>query len=395
MSDVIPVLPPGTVEPTGTVSTALTAGSDTASGGGKPSATEAFGESLRDVLTAEMAEDKPEPEEKPEAAEDDAPEEKPDDKPEKAEKAEDETRDEKPEKDEPPAKVARQGEPDRASSEDDRSAPPARIAEDAKRFWRSTPRAMKAEFQRLEGEINRLSQESGPAMQFHQELRDYDQQARQMGTTVRQALDRYVAFDRAIQQDFGQGVAQVAQANGKSPQEAVASVLRAYGMTPQQFAQAVQRNPQAFQVAPQAPRDPAIQQIAAQQQAILQRMQEQELAGVRNALRAEVAAWAKDKPDYARLENAVAEVLQSGIIERIHGSGLSVSQRLDAAYRMAGGSTEVIVPQAQEETAPADVKPDPGRKSVRGAPSDGVTPASEDEQINLKEFLRREMRKLA
>lgn len=417
-SDLIPMHPPGYVPPSGTVplSTTITdAPNAAAAGGGAPPGDDGQDMDVKDVLRAEMrkqdeataAKAKPETdaaaEDEDEAAtaksgteekDDSKAVEEPADKTDKADKA-DKTKTGTATTDRAvPADKPEQRE--QAGGEDDRSAPPARLAEDARKVWRSTPRAVKAEFHRLESEIGRITQESGAALQFHQELRDYDEMARQRGTSIRLALDQYVAFDRAIQEDLGKGVAQIAKANGHSPQATIASVLQAYGLTPQQYAQSVARNPQAHQIAPQAPRDPAIAHIAAQQQEIMQRMQEQEQAQVRNSLQSEVMAWAKDKPDYSRLEGAIAEVVKSGIIERIHGNGLSVAQKLDAAYRMAGGNTEVIVPQAAEPEQPAAGKrPDPGRKSVRGAPSDGVSPVQDDQETDIREFLRKELRRMA
>lgn len=403
MNDISIGNPPGTVEQPGAVnvSTVLQPGTLPEGGGGtpsmspdKPEAPEKP-ESLQDVLADEMRKGK-EPE-KPEPKA----EEKPDDKGEEPEKkaeapAKVEPKPEAQESVKDGAKQPQQEGQDGASSEDDKSAPPARITEEAKKFWRSTPRAIKAEFQRLEGEITRMTQESGEAVRFHHELREYDGMARQNGTTVKTALDRYVNFDRQIYEDFGKGVAAIAKDQSKTPQEAITSLLRAYGTTPQQFAQAVIKNPQQFMAAPAAPRDPAIQQIAQQQQALMQRLDQQDRQQAVHTLQSEVDRWAADKPDYTRLEPAIAEILQSGIIDRIHGKGLSVAQRLDAAYRMAGGDiASPPVPQAQEQAAPAETKPDPGKKSVRGAPSDGVTPASEEPYTDIRDLLRKEMRRMA
>ena len=67
----------------------------------------------------------------------------------------------------------------------------------------------------------------------------------------------------------------LAQDQGKRPIEAIASLLQAYGITPQQYAQSVTQNPQAHQIAPQAPRDPMITMLAQQQQQIMQRREAQ------------------------------------------------------------------------------------------------------------------------
>lgn len=377
-------LTPGTYDQ-GTGAGSPTLGADKPEEKEKPS-------SLRDVLADEMKkgaepEQKPEPEAKAEAKPDPAPEKKEAVTPEKAEPSKSEAKAQP----EPPQEGA-----DAASSEDDKTAPPARITEDAKKYWRSTPRAIKAEFQRIEGEISRITQESGEAMRFAEEVKPYRDMAQQAGTTVKAALDRYVDFDKKLYEDFGKGVAAIAKDQGKQPVEAIASVLRAYGLTPQQYAQHVTQNPQAHQVAQPQPRDPALQQVLQQQQQIMQRFQQQDQSAQLNALQSEVANWSQGKPDFKTLEPAIAEILQSGIIDRIHGKGLSVVQRLEAAYRMAGGNALNPDPApASPAPVPVSAAPnDAGKKSVRGAPSDGLSPETVDADTDIRSILRKELRKM-
>jgi len=88
------------------------------------------------------------------------------------------------------------------------------------------------------------------------------------------------------------------------------------------------------------------------------------------------------------------------VVEQIYGSGLSIEQRLSEALRMAGGKT----PSRSEPEAPfvpaqaipaAPLNAEAGKKSVRGAPSDGSDTATEETETDLREMLRKEMRKLA
>ena len=294
-----------------------------------------------------------------------------------------------------PVKAARRE--SEVADEDDRRAPPARLTEEAKPLWRSTPRAIKSEFQRLEQELTRVTQESGEAMRLHSELREYDGLARQHNTTIKNALDRYVQFDRLIMQDFGKGVAAIAQDAGKPPQEVISGVLRAYGLTPQQYAAHVIKNPQAHQPQPQMqapPPDPRLDQVLQHVQGLTQRIEAQEREATLTTLQSEVQRWAADKPDYDEKEAAIAEILKSGIIERIHGQGLSVVQRLDAAYRMAGGAGPDLR-QSKQESLPRANSDDAGKKSVRGAPSDGLTPDTAETETDLRAFLRKELRKMS
>lgn len=279
---------------------------------------------------------------------------------------------------------AAEGEP---SSEDDKSSPPARIAEDAKKFWRSTPRAMKAEFARMDGEIQRVTQEAGEAVKFHSELREFDQLARSHGTTVKQAIQNYRAAEQALAQDFGAGVKGLAENMGRTPQEVITSTLKAYGITPQQFAQAVSQNPNAFAPQPTLAKDPAIQQLMQSQQQMTQWMQQQEeqrrqesLAAHQRDLAKTIESWMADKPDFASLEGYIAEIIKSGIIESRYGKGLTETQRLDVAYRMAGGSASQVQ-QAAAQPAPSPVAPSgppqvEASPSISGAPGNGRDPKS-------------------
>ena len=97
-------------------------------------------------------------------------------------------------------------------------------------------------------------------------------------------------------------------------------------------------------------------------------------------------------PRFSELQPDIEMLLKSGIVP----DSLNPAERLATAYDMA----ERIKPSphraasAFEEPAPAaDPSPDAGRKSVRGAPSDGLTPRAED-NLSLDDFLRKEMRKI-
>lgn len=424
MNKAIEITTPGTVKDPGTVnlSTTVHPGTIPEGGGGRPDLSEPKEnkaaekpESIQDVLADEFRKEKESSqkagddadgvEKDGDKAKADAPkEQKPAPKPEaaKAEPGNGEGRDGVGQ--EPERQQGAQGAP---SSEDgdDRSAPPARIAEDAKQFWRSTPRAIKAEVHRMEAELTRIASESEEARTFHTELKPYADMAKQAGTTVKTALDRYVAFDKLVYSDIGKGFAAIAKDQGKTPVETIGSLLRAYGVTPQQYAQAVMQSPDKFAASEPRQTDPVVAQVAQQVQKLTQMIEGQQVEAQREqamtAMQREVDAWAKDKPDFREKEVAIAEILKSGIIERIHGQGLSVVQRLAAAYRMAGGNAETIVRGDQNQASPnatiatPPVAGDPGKKSVRGAPADGMTPVQEEPYTDIKDLLRKELRRMA
>jgi hypothetical protein len=391
---------PTTTENPGTVnlSTTLQPGTyDTAYGAGKMDAKPdepAKPESLDDVLRDEIKKqdeakpEKPEadPKAKPEAKVEEKPEAKPD--PEAAPKT--------PVKDVEPARDGKEaaGREKPPSEGEKVHEPPARLLPKAREVWANVPREVKAEWDRFEREVATERETYKEAAQFHEELKEYREMAKQVGTTVPFALKRYVEFDKQIAQDFGRGMAAIAADQGKSPADAVASLLRGLGSSPEQYAKHVLANPQAHrQPAPQAqPRpqnDPLVQRLAM----LEQRLEGQEHERVRDqTLSSVVTPFAEAHPRFDELSEDIAKLLKSGMIP----TSMDKAAQLEVAYDMA----ERLRPSPRQpqaafaDPAPAaDPTPDAGRKSVRGAPSDGLTPRAEDD-LPLEAFLRQELRKM-
>lgn len=274
------------------------------------------------------------------------------------------------------------------------SEPPARFLPEARTRWANVPNEVKAEVHRVSQEYERELQEH---RQFRDDLREYEDLARTHNVTVKETMARYVAADRALNQDFGAGVAKMAQMYGHSPVATIAAVLRAYGVTPQQYAQQVSQNPQAYSAPPpqaqpeqQAPRqDPQVSQLMQEVQDLKFQMASTSLAPV-------LEQFAEQNPDFNALMPQVADILRSGVIEKIFGEGLTPHQRLSEAYRMAGGTPSRSDPDAAT-TAPPAARPenlDAGTKSVRGAPTGGDDTTFERPAKSTRDLLREEMRKL-
>ena len=392
-------IPAGTVN----LSTTLTPGTySTEAGQGQPSLSQpqespAKAETLETALADEMKKMNASEAEKPAKADakseektDDAKAAKPDAKAEKpAPEVKTEAAKPSAEADKPDT-TGQEG--DKPPSEGKQVAPPARFLPKAREVWVNTPRPVQAEIERMEREYTAEIEQHKASRQFHEELSEYDGMAKKAGTSVKAALDRYVGFDRELSQDFGRGVAKIAQDQGKQPQAAIADVLRAYGVTPQQYAQSVLQNPQAHQASPQQAQRQAPQPDPIAQQAL------QEVA----SLKQQIAAQALDaqviqpfiaaNPRFEELQTDIAFFLNSGRVP----DSLSPAERLAVAYDMA----ERINPspyRPQAESADPDIGngaiPDAGKKSVRGAPSDGMTPAAAETNEPLEDWLRKEMRK--
>lgn len=374
-------------------------------GNGAPSLAEAGADdSIQSVLEAELkgikeAEAKPEAEQKA-----DTKVEKPSKEEVKADNAAETGKDVKAEK--PDQQVKAEAKAEQPAKEEQKqeeqprtrySEPPTKFLPEARTKWANVPNEIKSEFHRVTQEYEH---EVSEHRQFREELREYEDLAKQNGVTIKDTMSRYVAADRALNQDFGRGVAQMAQMYGHTPAQAIAAVMQGFGVTPQQYIQAVTQNPALAQV-----RAPQMQAQQAPEPRQSQIDPEKLTSQIKAQLRAEMTAeqtvsqFASSRPDFGQLAPQIKGILDSGVIDRLYGSGLSYEDKLAEAYRMAGGSAPSSVTSQQaapthSEQEARPVNPDAGKKSVRGAPSNGEDAASDETETDLRDLLKKEMKKL-
>lgn len=264
-----------------------------------------------------------------------------------------------------------------AQSEGKKVNAPARLLPSERDVWVNTPRAVQGAFERLEKEYEAKLSESKEAVEFRESLRQYDEMAKSANTTVKDALDRYVAMDKAIAANFGQGMASIAQSHGKNPTEAVAQFMRAAGVSPQQLDAYLQGQPapqqQSQQAQPQNKLELEVQQlkqyIQQQEQARLMAEQKaQEEARCREIEEKIINPLKAEMPRFADLQDSIAKLLQSDIIDR----SLSPDVRLREAYFMADRINPALY-SANEQAADPDtdskVTPLPRKKQISGSPS--------------------------
>ena len=276
---------------------------------------------------------------------------------------------------------------ERAAPEDNRQSegrkyaePPARFLPEAREKWGPTPYAVKAEMHRISEEVETELRTYRESHEAYEQLREFEELAKQGGTNLKAALQQYVGIENLLR---------------TNPIQGVATVLRNIGITPQQYAQHVMQNPQAHQAQPVAANQQVQQQTDPKVSAI-----EQEL----NALKSQLATaqvtpmlerFAADHPDYHALEPQIASVLKSGVIEQLYGAGLSPDQKLTEAYRMVGGRSAPSQPDpgisAENSHAEPPARPvDPdGQKSIKGAPTAGQTGQPQWKPKSNREALER------
>lgn len=404
------VAQPGTVaiEPPSTVLNPETVSQP--SGAGKPDLSE--GQSIQDVLENELktlreAEAKAEADDKAAKATEDAKAKADgakdgdkDEKPEKAAKEPDKDqakakRDEtgkfakaedKPKADESAAEkpAAGQEATEKRQSEGRHPEPPARFLPEARTKWANVPNEVKAEVHRVAQEYEAELTRHKAQAEAYEQVREYDEMAKRSGTTLKDALARFTGMENMLRQNPAQGIA---------------AVLKQVGTTPEQYAKHVLANPQQhrFQQAPQPQQPAPIPKEVADLQKSVQAMQAQLVTARAQPI---IERFASEHPDYHALETQIAKILGSGVIEQIYGTGLSPEQRLEQAYRMAGGSSPSRsvpepAPTPSGVDAPRPENLDAGRKSVRGAPDDGTDPKTEETETDLREMLRKELRRIA
>jgi len=262
---------------------------------------------------------------------------------------------------------------------------PARFLPRAKELWNNVPHPVREEFERVMKENETETAKYRESHAFREELREFEEMAKSNNTTVKNAITNYVGLERKFSEDQSQGYKQIIQNLNSTPQQAIGHILRAYGVSPQQLVQHMQNFPHEYTALAQQRQAP---QMQPQQQIQQQRQQDPEIAALKQeveSMRAErvaneiIAPFAREYPEYHDHEGQIAEVLKSGIIERIHGNGLSPRDKLEAALFMvapnirrssqANPEDTVQSPYTNDITPAVDLR---GTKSIKGAPTPGA-----------------------
>jgi hypothetical protein len=396
------------------------------SGGGKTDVSDK-GNSIQDVLDAELsrlkeedAKAEAEAKEKGQKAADDAkakadeakaadkgkePDkaEKPEAKEPKAEKARDETgKFAKTEKTEDQPEKADKGAPEKAAAErsapeDNRQSegrkyaePPARFLPEARTKWANVPNEVKAEFHRVSQEMENEIAQSKDARDRYEPIRQFDDIARSNGRELKDSLAKVVQIEQQLARNPIAGLDAILREIGPRKQDGSPVTLM-------EVAQHIVQNPQAYQQASARPAQVPQQQDGPQIAAVLREVAELKSQLATASVQPMIEAFSASHPDYRSLEPQIAEILNSGVVDKLYGSGLSPEQKLTEAYRMAGGlpssrsEPELVSDHSAAKPAPSDQA---GTKSIRGAPDNGSDTVAEEPETDLREMLRKQYRRL-
>ena len=219
-------------------------------------------------------------------------------------------------------------------------------------------------------------------------------------------MTNYVDIERKFYENPAEGFKKLLTNMQMQPVQAISAILQAYNVTPQALAQHIAQAPHEYtglrarNPQQQAPNQPQPQQ--AQKNPEIDNLK-QELFSMKaqSVVERVIQPFANDYPEYYQYEGQIAEVLKSGIIERIHGSGISPRDKLEAALLMVAPHTakrsdnnadesEIPVPPDNRDNKPAvDLR---GKKSISGAPN-GVDTNSR-RKLSKQEAIARAMAEL-
>jgi hypothetical protein len=237
---------------------------------------------------------------------------------------------------------------------------PTRFSAEAKAAWATTPPAVQAEIGRA---FSEMEKGIGEYRARFEPLRQYDDMARQQGTTLAAAMANYVGLEDALRQNPLQGLDRVCQNLGLSLRDVAAHVM---GQP------APERDQQVMQLT----------QHARDLEAQLQQYQAKEAAAQQermNATLETVQKFASESPRYGELEHYIKWALETQAVPRTGDPSADLKNAYEFAARLIPGAeppAPVAAPAATAAPAqPVAQTPKKAGISIDGAPS-GSNPAA-------------------
>lgn len=254
--------------------------------------------------------------------------------------------------------------------------PPARFSPDAKALWATAPDPVKAEVLRMEREMTAGLEKYREDATAFESVREYDSMAKQYGTDLRSALDRYVAFDRELNDDPIQGILHVCADKGINPREMAAAILG-------------QELPPAEQQTAQS------QKIINELQAKIDRLERGVTTIQSGTVTQQIEAFVSslpeaDQPLFEELGPNIAALIKQG-----HDLPSAFAQAKEAERTRVQRLATSFGLTAQPGAVPAAPEPDltaqtqKGQLSVTGAPSSGSNPSNRKPPSSPRDALDR------
>lgn len=271
-----------------------------------------------------------------------------------------------------------------------REAPP-RFDDAAKSEWEAVPEGTRGAIHRTVRELEQGITKHREAAEAFEPIRKYADMAKQSGTDLATALQRYTGMEQELRRDPIAGLqAVVANLGIKNPQTGMPVTLRdiaahVLGQKPDQVAsQHEASNQQLRQQVAQLQ-----QQISGVTQHVQSQQQEARVASVAS----EWDGFKASNPRATELEPYMAEFLQKYPAP----ANMPVRERLADAYAFAAAkfpsptgahTADQLAPLAQTQAQPKPINP-AGQKSVSGAPSGKAEVATR--KLSRKEAINKAM----
>lgn len=262
--------------------------------------------------------------------------------------------------------------------------PPARFLPKAREVWANTPNPVKAEVARMAADHEAELSAHREAKAFRDDLKEYEDLARSHNTTVKEALAGYVDLEKHFASDPDGALGVLLQRVKMNPMQAVLAVLKSAGATPQQFAAHVMQNPGQYQpgaMPQQRPQpsaqptpDPMAREAMEEVQALRHELQQRDIQS------SVVDPFMAEHPRFDELAEDIAFFLKSGRVPE----NMAPRERLEVAYDMAeriNPSPYREAPEGPAAHVAALASPVAGKKSIKGAPTGGTSPAMRTRSI--------------
>lgn len=229
---------------------------------------------------------------------------------------------------------------------------PARFQEHAKKDWANVPDTVKEEVQRVISENEKGIQKYKESAERYDKVREYDEIARKNGREgVHESLKQVVELENAFSRDPIEGFKKVAEHFGINFQAVAAHVMG--------------ENP-----------DQRVQQAHTRIQELEAKIQHMEMVQKAPDI---VAEFAAKNERFEELSPVIATLLETGTAKDLE-SAYKLASVLKEPASNASSDSQPLIPanSATAQTqAPAESPLNPaGMKSVSGAPTGGISPAS-------------------
>ena len=264
--------------------------------------------------------------------------------------------------------------------------PPSGFDDAAKAEWEATPESVRGAMNRRFKEMERGIERYRAVEQEYEPVRQYAEMAKQSGTTLDQALQRYVGMEQKLRQDPMAGLQDVIANLDLKKQDGSPVTLRdvaasIMGQSPDQEAsrQEATINKLTQQV------QSLTQQLGGFSKHVEQQQQQAKVSSAEN----EWGAFQREQPRAKELEPQIAEFLT-----KYPAPQMPAGERLRDAYNWAAAQNPNVAhtdspPLVQTQTPPA---PKPaGQKSISGAPG-GNDAKTVSRNINRSDAVEKAMR---